>query len=44
MASKARGAVTFFAADKVHPVMATHRAQGRAVVCVENGHIVASRR
>ena len=43
MASKARGAVTFFAADKYHPVMATHRAQGQAVVYVENGHIVASK-
>jgi cyanophycin synthetase len=43
MASKARGSVTFFAADKFHPVMATHRAQGQAVVYVENGHIVASK-
>ncbi len=43
MASKAKGAVTFFALDKYHPVMATHRAQGQAVVYVENGHIVASK-
>jgi cyanophycin synthetase len=43
MAAKAKGSVTFFAADKYHPVMATHRAQGQAVVYVENGHIVASR-
>ncbi len=43
MAGKARGAVTFFALDKYHPVMATHRAQGQAVVYVENGHIVASK-
>ncbi|MGI9133668.1 MAG: cyanophycin synthetase [Rhodoferax sp.] len=43
MASKARGSVTFFAADKFHPVMATHRAQGQAVVYVENNHIVASK-
>ena len=43
MASKARGAVTFFALDKYHPVMATHRAQGQAVVYVENGHVVASK-
>ncbi len=43
MASKARGAVTFFALDKHHPVMATHRAQGQAVVYVENGNIVASK-
>jgi len=43
MASKCRGLVTFFAVDKFHPVMATHRAQGQAVVYVENGHIVASK-
>jgi cyanophycin synthetase len=43
MASKCRGAVTFFAADKNHPVMATHRAQGQAVVYVEDGHIVAAK-
>ena len=43
MASKAKGAVTFFALDKYHPVMATHRAQGQAVVYVDNGHIVASK-
>ena len=41
MASKAKGAVTFFALDKYHPVMSTHRAQGQSVVYVENGHIVA---
>ena len=43
MASKARGAVTFFALDKFHPVMATHRAQGQAVVYAENGCIVATK-
>lgn len=43
MASKCKGAVTFFTADKYHPVMATHRAQGQAVVYVENGCIVASK-
>lgn len=43
MASKARGAVIFFAADKHHPVMATHRAQGQAVVFVENSHVVAAK-
>ena len=43
MASKARGAVTFFALDKHHPVMATHRAQGQSTVYVESGHIVASK-
>ena len=41
MAGKCKGAVTFFAVDKFHPVMATHRAQGQAVVYVENGQIVA---
>ena len=43
MAGKCKGSVTFFAVDKFHPVMATHRAQGQAVVYVENGHIVASK-
>jgi cyanophycin synthetase len=43
MASKCKGAVTFFALDKFHPVMATHRAQGNAVVYVEDGHLVAAR-
>ena len=43
MASKCKGAVTFFTADKFHPVMATHRAQGQAVVYVENGCVVASK-
>ena len=42
MASKCKGKVTFFARDKTHPVMATHRAQGQAVVYVEDGHIVAA--
>ena len=43
MAGKCRGEVIFFAADKLHPVMATHRAQGQAVVYVEDGHIVAAK-
>jgi cyanophycin synthetase len=43
MASKCKGSVTFFAVDKFHPVMATHRARGQAVVYVENGQIVASK-
>jgi cyanophycin synthetase len=43
MAGKCKGSVTFFAMDKFHPVMATHRAQGQAVVYVENGQIVASK-
>ena len=41
MASKCKGSVTFFTADKFHPVMATHRAQGQGVVYVENGCVVA---
>ena len=43
MANKARGSVTFFALDKQHPVMATHRAQGNAVIYVENGNLVAAK-
>jgi cyanophycin synthetase len=43
MSAKSRGAVTFFALDQFHPVMATHRAQGRAVVYVEKGQIVAAK-
>jgi cyanophycin synthetase len=42
MASSCPGSVTFFALDRNHPIMATHRAQGRRVVYVENGHIVAA--
>jgi cyanophycin synthetase len=43
MASKCKGSVTFFAQDKFHPVMATARAQGNAVVYVEDGHLVAAK-
>jgi cyanophycin synthetase len=43
MAAKCKGAVTFFALDKFNPVMATHRAQGHAVVYVENGNLVAAK-
>jgi cyanophycin synthetase len=43
MAAKSKGAVTFFALDQYHPVMATHRAQGHAVVYVENDQIVATK-
>ncbi|RFO98067.1 cyanophycin synthetase [Rhodoferax lacus] len=43
MAAKTRGAVTFFAQDRHHPVMATHRAQGHAVVFVEEGNLVAAK-
>ena len=41
MASNCPGQVTFFALDAHHPVIATHRAQGKRVVFVEDGHIVA---
>lgn len=40
MASACPGAVTFFAQDVHHPVMATHRVQGKRVVFVEGGDIV----
>jgi len=43
MAAKCKGAVTFFALDRFNPVMATHRAQGNAVVFVENGNLVAAK-
>ena len=35
MAENCPGAVTFFAADRHHPVMATHNAQGKRVVYVD---------
>ena len=41
MASNCPGQVTFFALDAHHPVIATHRAQGKRVVFVEDNHIVA---
>jgi cyanophycin synthetase len=41
MADMCPGAVTFFARDRLHPVMAAHRAQGRRVVYVDDGLIVA---
>jgi cyanophycin synthetase len=48
MAGNCPGAVTFFAADRHHPVMATHNAQGKRVVyidgdalaCAEGGEVV----
>jgi len=41
MAAQTRGAaVTFFALDRNHPVMATHLAQGRRVVYSEDGKLV----
>ncbi|MGQ0708223.1 MAG: cyanophycin synthetase [Rhodoferax sp.] len=40
MAGKCRGKVIFFARDKHNPVLATHRAQGHAVVYTEGGQLV----
>ncbi len=42
MANHCRGAVTYFAMDRNHPVMATHLAQGRRAVYVEDGQLVAA--
>ncbi|MFZ6681247.1 cyanophycin synthetase [Undibacterium sp. Tian12W] len=42
MANNCPSAVIFFAADHQHPVMATHRAQGKRVVYIENGHLIAA--
>ena len=42
MADNCRGAVTFFGADVHHEVMSMHRAQGKRVVFVDNGDIVAA--
>jgi len=42
MAAKTRGDVTFFAQDVGLPVMAMHRAQGKRVVFVEDGFLVAA--
>ncbi|WP_273029086.1 cyanophycin synthetase [Massilia timonae] len=44
MAEKTRGEVTFFAQDVSNPIMAMHRAQGRRVVFVEEGYLVAAQR
>jgi cyanophycin synthetase len=41
MASTCPGQVTYFALDAHHPVIATHRAQGKRVVFVEDDQIVA---
>jgi cyanophycin synthetase len=41
MAESCPGTVTFFALDRFHPVMATHRAQGKRVVYAEGKAIVA---
>ncbi|HZX32910.1 MAG TPA: cyanophycin synthetase [Rhodocyclaceae bacterium] len=42
MAASCRGAVIYFAIDRYHPVMATHRAQGKRVVYVDGNDIVAA--
>jgi cyanophycin synthetase len=42
MARMCTGQVIFFGADRHHPVMATHRAQGQRVIYVADGHIVAA--
>jgi cyanophycin synthetase len=41
MAPNCPGQVTFFAIDPHNPTLATHRAQGKRVLYVEDGHIVA---
>jgi cyanophycin synthetase len=41
MAATCRGKVTFFGADREHPVIATHIAQGRRTVYVEDGQLIA---
>ncbi|GAB2841922.1 cyanophycin synthetase [Pseudoduganella ginsengisoli] len=40
MAASCRGKVTFFGADREHPVIATHIAQGRRTVYVDDGCVV----
>jgi cyanophycin synthetase len=42
MAATCPGRIIFFAADRHHPVLATHRAQGQRCVFVDEGHIVAA--
>ncbi len=42
MAAKCVGGVIYFAQDKHHPVLATHRAQGLRCVFVDEGQLVAS--
>jgi cyanophycin synthetase len=42
MAENTRGDVTYFALDASLPVMQKHRAQGRRIVYVANGHLVAA--
>ncbi|HSU23818.1 cyanophycin synthetase [Comamonadaceae bacterium OTU4NAUVB1] len=42
MAPSCPGATIFFAADRQHPVMATHRAQGKRTVYVDRDTLVAA--
>jgi cyanophycin synthetase len=42
MASSCPGSVTFFAKDSHHPVLATHRAQGRRVVFLDGGDTIVA--
>ena len=41
MAAKCKGKVIFFGADRYHPVVATHLAQGKRTVFIDNGQLVA---
>ena len=42
MAANCPGEVIYFAADRQHPVMVAHRAQGHRTVCVEGEWLVAA--
>jgi cyanophycin synthetase len=42
MAGSCPGSITFFASDRRHPIIATHRAQGHRVVFAEDDTIVAA--
>jgi len=42
MAANCPGDVIYFASDRQHPVMVTHRAQGHRTVCVEGEWLVAA--
>jgi cyanophycin synthetase len=42
MAPSCPGQIIYFAADRQHPVMATHRAQGKRCVYIDHEHVVAA--
>jgi len=42
MVGSCPGSVIFFAADRLHPVLSTHRALGHRVVCLDGGQLVAA--